>query len=326
MRKSSYIVLAALIVSLSLAPVDSTKDTPGQGFEEWRPELSGAQGCHVDGYENILVAGSILFDSSWITVEEGDSFQIELSVADFGGNLVDSADDLAIGFNIVDANNSDFMTQSLFETSHVIDGNGDSSNPFVTSLTAPSGPLAIGNYSLVAYAVSGQAFGSNYFHYVRGHVLVTVETSSGPKPPKVEVESDEIVNDKINFTIDISDENGTVMVELSVNDGSYLDITSAIVSDIYEYDASSLSPGTYSFRFNVTDLDGTASVEEIVIIPEPVTTTTTTTTSSATTNSTTPGDTDGDDAGPLGSITSVLLVSLLFIGVFVTPVLLSRRS
>ncbi|MHA2403270.1 MAG: hypothetical protein ACXADH_09800, partial [Candidatus Kariarchaeaceae archaeon] len=101
MRKSSYIVLAALIVSLSLAPVDSTKDTPGQGFEEWRPELSGAQGCHVDGYGNILVAGSILFDSSWITVEEGDSFQIELSVADFGGNLVDSADDLAIGFNIV---------------------------------------------------------------------------------------------------------------------------------------------------------------------------------------------------------------------------------
>ncbi|MHA2250944.1 MAG: hypothetical protein ACXAD7_11315 [Candidatus Kariarchaeaceae archaeon] len=316
MRKSSFFVLGLLVTSFMVSTMKSSNNV--NDFNDWRPGAPGT-GCHSADVGYTHLSGSVIFNSSWVTVEQGNDFTLAVTVTSFDADLTDSDSDVTVGFNVLDEDNSVFTGGStMAKEDHKIDVNGDSETPYLATFTAPD---IVENYTLVAYAVAGSFSGP--FYYVNGQVRVTVVEPTGPQAPKVSVSS-EVIDDNANFTLNLSDDGAISLIEFAVDDAAYEEIILTNNNSTYILDISSYSPGNYTIKFKVTDDEGLPKVETLfLIIAEPVTTTDTTDTTDTTSQTT---DGDDDDAGPLGNIVSVILVSILFIGVFITPVILSRRK
>ncbi len=320
MRWKTIFVLVLLIAGFALASVKSDKSL--NYFDQWRPGVDPGV-CHAGG-TNEEVSGSIFFNSSWITVEEGDTFAIAARVVEFGEDITSSDNNLSIGFNAMDEDNGKFTNDLTIYETHLLNTSGYSVLPYIATFTAPNTP---GNYSLVVYAVAGST-ADLYFYWIRGQVRVEVIEASGPKPPKMTLEDTNINSNWANFTFDIIDPTGIKQVELSIDGATYQEITLENDNTTYKLDVSTYAAGDYTVTFRVTNnIDLSIVIDSAITIPEPVTSSvdTTSTTESQTTVTKSNGD-GNEDPGLLGNIVSVVILLALFIGVFWTPILLRRRS
>ncbi|MCE7734778.1 MAG: hypothetical protein GPJ54_07880, partial [Candidatus Heimdallarchaeota archaeon] len=142
--------------------VSSDKDNGS--FDTWRPS-STSGGCHNFGSPNTGVTGEILFTPAIMYVTPGEVFDISATVSNFGGAI--SSNDLTIGYNTIDGDNSDFLVATVSEPAHAMTGD-DSTAAYVETFTAPA---TTGTYIIHAYAVSGT---TNYWDWVEGQVVVFV--------------------------------------------------------------------------------------------------------------------------------------------------------
>ncbi|MFV2015551.1 MAG: lanthionine synthetase LanC family protein, partial [Candidatus Heimdallarchaeota archaeon] len=133
-------------------------------FNSWRPTTTDG-GCHTFGSPNTEVSGGIIFTPTIVYVSPSEVFDISASVSNFGGQI--SSNDLTIGYNILDGDNSDFLGATVSESSHGMTG-VDSTTPYVQTFTAPA---TSGTYVLETYAVTGD---TDYWDWVHGTIVVFV--------------------------------------------------------------------------------------------------------------------------------------------------------
>lgn len=166
MKKSSYFVILIMLSSLAIAPMMTQSDKAVNFFDAWRPQAYPTGiGCHNAGITSNEVAGGIDFGTTMVVVQPGENFTLTLAVEDFAGTV--SAGDLLIGFNILDADNDQFMTETFAEVSHKLTS-GDSDTPYEVEFTAP---MEEGSFVMQSYAVTGDV---DYFDYITGSIRVVV--------------------------------------------------------------------------------------------------------------------------------------------------------
>lgn len=330
MRKSTIFILLLIGTLLVLSPAESSRDNPDH-FSEWTPNSAGT-GCHADEVVNTHADGSILFNSTWIVIEEGKSFVLSTEVVGFSGKIVFAAteegsnNDVVIGFKLTDEDNSAFMATTMSKQQYTLDGSGNSVTPWVTpSFTAPSGPDATGNYTLIAYAVAGNI---NNFDWIGGIVRVQVIAPIGAQGVEFTLEHEGVIENNVDLRIGISNMTDVKTIEFSYDNGTYV---SQLIDPAgqkaqrYTLDVSEFAAGTHNLTVRITNQANLITYGVIEFeIPEPVTSSTTTTT----TTSTTPQDTITDtvDHGLLSNpaILGVLVVAMII--AITGPWILLRKS
>ena len=158
-------IIGLLSLSLFAANIQIKADTDVNSFDAWRPWLTDC-GCH-SGATNTWAAGSIEFDLPEIVLP-GQEFTIQLRVVGF----TDAADGaIALGLNIDDLDNGDFLTVTVAEANHGVDLSGDSSDwTAAFTLTAPDTP---GTFAVRAYGIDGLG-GTAAWAYVTNYAIITV--------------------------------------------------------------------------------------------------------------------------------------------------------
>lgn len=149
----------------------------GNSFDDWRPTNqtlinNGCDGCHDSGIAP--GSGSLNLDLPDDPIYTLESFDVSSSVTGF---VEAASDDIVVGFNVLDDDNSDFTTETVFENGVDVGGSGNSGTVTV-GLTAPSTP---GNYTLKAYAVWAQT--GDVMYYLVGSVDVEVMQVMDTTPP-----------------------------------------------------------------------------------------------------------------------------------------------
>ncbi|OLS23054.1 MAG: hypothetical protein HeimC2_27940 [Candidatus Heimdallarchaeota archaeon LC_2] len=321
MRKSSIFILLLIGTLLVLSPTKSDKTE--NYFDQWRPDTIGS-GCHSDQTRNDQVSGSLLFNSSWFTVGKDQDFALAISVANFGGDVaVESENDLTIGFNLIDEDNADFIVATIANISHVIDGSGNSVDPWITTFTAPT---SVGNYTLVAYAVSSDSDGADpYFEWIRGQIRIEVTEPTGPQGLKFNIELETVVANDVTFIVRPTSMNDVKTIELSVDNEPFaVQTPNPQLQNFQRYNLD-LSPGVHNITVRVTNQADLITSEFIeFVVPEPITTSTqvSTTTGEPFTQST---ETKTEDHGLLSSPISLgILVVVMLISVS-APLVLMRK-
>ncbi|MFV2014809.1 MAG: hypothetical protein ACC656_05245, partial [Candidatus Heimdallarchaeota archaeon] len=275
MRKSTIIILLLIATLFMLSPTESSKTV--DLFEQWRPN-TGDIGCHQGSTTNTHVGGSIIFNSSWLLVEIGQEFALQTNVVNFEGNIQDSSNDITVGFNILDEDNSEFLTATIAETAHKLDENGTSDTSWEAIFTAPD---TTGNYTLVAYGVAG---GTNpsYFDWVIGQIRVEVIEVSGPPGPSFNLNASEIVNEYVNITINIANLTDVKIIELAIDEGNYSEI-SLLNDTYYRLDLGNLTVGEHIILVKVTNLANSSTIKKITVtVPQKTTITSSTSTTTQT--------------------------------------------
>ncbi|MCE7735112.1 MAG: hypothetical protein GPJ54_09560 [Candidatus Heimdallarchaeota archaeon] len=320
MRKSSILIILLIGTLFMLTPTESNKNNTD--FNDWRPE-GGDTGCHVGGTTYAHVSGSILFNSSWLTVEANQEFALLTTVVNFDGNLADSSDDITVGFNLLDGNNSDFLTGTIAESVHLLDENGTSDTPWEAVFIAPE---ETGNYTLIAYGVAGGT-GPAYFDWVIGQVRIEVVESSGPPGPSFNLDIGEITIDNVNVTIDIVNLTDVKTIELAVDEGNYSEIT-LVSSYKYQLDLSNLTAGEHVISVKVTNLADASTIKTIIVTVPQISTSTTATTTTTTPTSITPQETITDtvDYGVLSNPAILGALVVVMIIAITGPWILLRKS
>lgn len=312
MRKSSIFILLLIGALLVLSPTKSDKTE--NYFDQWRPDTIGS-GCHPDTSRNDQISGSLLFNSSWFTVNIDQNFALSISVANFGGDVaVESENDLTIGFNLIDEDNADFMVATIANTSHIIDGSGNSVGPWITTFTAPS---TTGNYTLVAYAVASDDGGVDpYFEWIRGQVRIEVKEPTGPQGLKFNIELENLASDDVTFIVRPTSMSDVKTIELSIDNEDFVVQTPNPALQNFQRYTFDFSPGTHNVTVRVTNQADLPTLEFIeFVVPEPVTsnpvTNTTTTTGTQTTETKT--DDHGQLSNPLilGALIVIMLITTL---------------
>lgn len=320
MRKSTILILLLIGTLFMLTPTESNKNSAD--FSEWRPD-GGDIGCHVGGAIYSHVSGSIIFNSSWLTVEVDKEFALLTTIVNFDGNLGDSSNDITVGFNLLDGNNSDFLTSTIADTGHLLDENGTSDTPWEAVFIAPG---ETGNYTLIAYGVAGGT-GPAFFDWVIGQVRVEVIESSGPPGPSFTLNIGEIANDNVNVTIDIVNLTDVKTIELAVDGGNYTEIS--LVSNYkYQLDFGNLTAGEHIISIRVTNLADSSTIKTVIVTVPQISTSTTSTTITTTPTSTTPQETITDtvDYGILSNPAILGVLVVVMIIAITGPWILLRKS
>lgn len=326
MRKSTIFIILLIGVLFVFTPTKSNRDNV-DNFNDWRPD-SVDPGCHDVGVNNLRVDGQILFDASWITVERGETFTLTTNVVGFSGNIdiaADSSSDITVGFNILDDDNSEFLSATIADSPHILDVNGDSTTPWITPVFTVPDDQPLANYSIVAYAVAGT---DDRFDWIAGHVRVEVIEDSGPPGPLFELALGEIANDNVNVTIDIFNLTDAKSIQLAVDHrDNYTEID--LVSNYkYRLELGVLDPGEHIIYVNVTNYANASTEHEILIVVtgENITSSTTTSTTQPTNTSTQATITDKVDHGALSNPIVLGGLAVVMILAVTAPWILLRRS
>jgi hypothetical protein len=328
-RKSTIVILVLIGAMLVLTPTESTNSA--DNFNNFRP-YAPIQGCHDATTANERADGTILFESSWLQVGEGEEFTLTATVFGFSGNVdvqAKSNGDISIGFNILDEDNGKFLTDTISETNHLLDVNGDSVTPWITpTFTAPTGVDVQGNYSLVAYGVAGDVDNFN-LDWVVGQVRVEVVAPSGPPGPIFQLALGEIANDNVNVTIDIlSNFTDVKSIQLAVDNKSDYKEISLVSNYKYRLELGQLTPGEHIIYVNITNFADASTEHEIsIIVPGEVTTPSTSeTTSTPPVTSSQQTVTDKVDHGVFSDPIVLGGLVVVMVAAIAAPWVLLRRS
>lgn len=332
MRKSTIFILLLIGTLFVLSPAKSSRDNSDH-FSDWSPNSAGT-GCHDEAVINTHAEGSIVFNTTWVVIEEGKDFVLSAEVVGFSGKIVFAAtdegshNDVVIGFKFTDEDNSEFIATTMSKQQHTLDGSGNSVTPWVTSsFTAPSGPDATGNYTLIAYAVAGN---NNNFDWIGGIVRVQVIAPIGPQGVEFTLGHEGVIENNIALRIGISNMTDVKTIEFSYDNGTYV---SQLINPAgqkaqrYTLDVSEFAPGTHNLTVRITNQIDLITLDTIeFVIPEPVTTTPTTT--STTPTSTTPQETivDTVDHGILSNPVILGVLVVVMIIAIAGPWILLRKS
>lgn len=235
----------------------------GYKFDQWRPDSTtlsndGCSGCHSDLTTNIASSGSLTLTTS-TTVNVLSTFTLQASVTGF---TEAKSDQIVIGFNGLDANNSLFqVTSSLgqdFQPSITTDGAG-SITPVNFTLTAPS---TAGNYTLLAYAV--HATTTTAFYYLKQTVNVTVTAVKDTTPPVIHsltvnnktYSANMQISGNVTFLANVTDTN-LAKVQYSIDNSTFTDMTNT-TAGLYQatIDTTSLSGSSLNLTIVAFDLGG----------------------------------------------------------------------
>ena len=144
------LTMGSLFLNSSLVNISDSSLSYASRFGDWRPDnqtIASSCGCHND--KGTTVKGSGRIDVSVnASVSASSDFNLQTKVSDF---TQAAGDDVVIGLNPLDNNNTLFTDGSVVRGTTAVDGSGNS-NFASLALTAPQ---TVGNYSLLLYALHG---------------------------------------------------------------------------------------------------------------------------------------------------------------------------
>lgn len=248
------LTLGSLYLNSSIVNDSSSSLNHNVDFPEWRPnnQTLSNLGCSCHNYATVPGTGSISVAGS-TSVESLTYFDLQVQATGFtqanGNNIV-------MGFNILDDNNSLFTNNvTLYKSNIAVDGSGSSSS---VNFSFKS-PLQGGSYNLLMYAVWSKS-GSDIYYISKVIPLTVTQVVDTTKP----VFNSLLVNDKAysnNMEV-----NGTVFLKADITDAHMSEVvisTNGVDFTQMTYDSSSQN---YLYNFSTSSFTGNSLTVNITAI------------------------------------------------------------